>query len=127
MKTLRTICIILVAAGIILKLYPCSAEKQQASQTVRIIENNVNNKGIKVMCLKDTEKLLSGDICVLYPGEDTTIRKMDGTVIDREDLQIGETVQLQYESGGLGYNSKEQVYKISRIAFIVKPGNDELG
>lgn len=127
MKTLKIMCVILIAAGVVLKLYPCSAEQQQASQTVRIIENNVNNKGIKVMCVKDSEKLMSGDICVLYPGEDTTIRKMDGMVIAREDLQIGETVRLQYECNGLGYNSKEQVYNISRIAFILKPEIENMG
>lgn len=127
MKALKTICVIMIAAGVLLKLYPCSADEQTVSQTVEIIENNIGDKGIKVMCVKDTEKLLEGDICVLYPGEDTTIRKLDGTVIDREDLQIGETVRLQYAHSGLKYNSKKQVYSISRIAFILKPDTQVLG
>jgi|GEM_PF-2861894 len=122
MKGVRAIGLVslVLIAVLAYKAYTLNQEKNQDIQTVRILENHIDEHRVTAICVKDSQELKEGDICELNLNEDTTIRKTDGTVSTQAELKVGETVRMQYACSSLRYQTKVQRYSISRIAFLLK-------
>lgn len=119
MRGLKVVCMLLTAI-LIYNVYVDNRGDQQAAQVVQIIDNQLADQKVTAMCMKDGEKLKTGDVCELYFDEDTTIRRLDGSVSSQEDLRVGEIVKLQYASQSLKYRNNKKKYFINRVAFILK-------
>lgn len=122
MRGLKVVCMLLIAV-LIYNIYTGSQSDRQAAQVVKILDNHVADQKVTAICVKDGERLKAGDICEVFFGEDTTIRRLDGSVSYQKDLQIGEVVKLQYASRSLKYQNNKKKYFINRVAFILKEDN----